>query len=171
MADSKEMVEDENKIGTVIGDDIEFRGTLSFKKSLKIKGFFEGKIETDGHLLVGNDPWKGVDVRDGRLLLVVPDCSILLPSPPKRFVGRRQRFAQQVLPGPDRTPRGEDFRRDPAPDDPPDLGTRRAGRGPSRSSTAAKTRRESTTCTVNWTCGRERPSPHTLRRTRPRFPP
>ncbi|HNR87476.1 MAG TPA: polymer-forming cytoskeletal protein [Spirochaetota bacterium] len=63
MADSKEMVEDENKIGTVIGDDIEFRGTLSFKKSLKIKGFFEGKIETDGHLLVGQDARVSADIR------------------------------------------------------------------------------------------------------------
>ena len=36
MAEIKEIVEDENKIDTVIAEDIEFRGTLKFKSSLKI---------------------------------------------------------------------------------------------------------------------------------------
>ena len=31
MSDIKEIVEDENKIDTVIADDIDFRGTLKFK--------------------------------------------------------------------------------------------------------------------------------------------
>jgi hypothetical protein len=52
----REIVEDENKISTVIADDIEFRGRLVFKNSLKIKGFFEGKIETKGHLMIGQRP-------------------------------------------------------------------------------------------------------------------
>lgn len=55
MADPKEYVEDENKIDTVIADDIDFKGTLVFKKSLKIKGSFEGKIQSEGHIIVGQE--------------------------------------------------------------------------------------------------------------------
>ena len=62
MADIKEVVEDENKIGTVIGDDIQFKGSLKFKNSLKIKGTFEGKIETDGHLIIGREAVVSADV-------------------------------------------------------------------------------------------------------------
>ena len=53
MAEEKEnkvVLEDENKIDTVIADDIDFRGKLIFKNSLKIKGYIEGKIETEGKL-------------------------------------------------------------------------------------------------------------------------
>jgi cytoskeletal protein CcmA (bactofilin family) len=62
MAEIKEFIEDENKIGTVIGEDIEFKGKLTFKESLKIKGSFEGKIETDGHLIIGREAVVNADV-------------------------------------------------------------------------------------------------------------
>ena len=65
MPDIKEIVEDENKIGTVIAEDISFRGTLQFKNSLKIKGFFEGKIETDGHLIIGQEATVSADILAG----------------------------------------------------------------------------------------------------------
>lgn len=55
MAEIKEIVEDENKIDTVIAEDIEFKGTLKFKSSLKIKGQFEGKIFSDGQLIIGRE--------------------------------------------------------------------------------------------------------------------
>jgi len=55
MPELKDMLEDENKIDTVIADDINFKGFLKFKNSLKIKGTFEGKIETNGHLIIGNE--------------------------------------------------------------------------------------------------------------------
>lgn len=55
MVETREIIEDENKIGTVINNDISFKGTLKFKSSLKIKGVFEGKIETDGLLIIGDD--------------------------------------------------------------------------------------------------------------------
>lgn len=55
MVEQKEIIEDENKIGTVIASDIKFRGTLKFKSSLKIKGFFQGKVETDGTLIIGDE--------------------------------------------------------------------------------------------------------------------
>ncbi len=63
MADIKEVVEDENKIGTVIADDIEFKGKLIFKDSLKIRGSFEGKIETDGHLIIGQEAVVSADIK------------------------------------------------------------------------------------------------------------
>ena len=53
MAEVKEIIEDENKIGTVMADDISFRGRIVFKDSLKIKGNVEGTIESDGHLVIG----------------------------------------------------------------------------------------------------------------------
>lgn len=65
MAPDKEIVEDENKIDTVIADDIEFRGKILFKNSLKIKGFFEGKIETEGNLIVGQEATVSADVIAG----------------------------------------------------------------------------------------------------------
>lgn len=55
MAENKEIIEDENKIATVIAPDINFKGTLKFKNSLKIKGGFHGKIESEGQLIVGKD--------------------------------------------------------------------------------------------------------------------
>jgi len=55
MSEIKEIIEDENKIDTVIAEDIEFRGTLKFKSSLKIKGKFEGKIFSDGQLIIGRE--------------------------------------------------------------------------------------------------------------------
>ena len=65
MADIKEVVEDENKIGTVINNDIHFKGTLKFRNSLKIKGSFEGKIETDGHLIIGEEAKVSADINAG----------------------------------------------------------------------------------------------------------
>ncbi len=59
---AKEILEDENKIDTVIADDIEFRGNLRFKNSLKIKGRFEGKIETEGHLIIGREAAVSADI-------------------------------------------------------------------------------------------------------------
>lgn len=62
MSEIKEIVEDENKIDTVIAEDIEFRGTLKFKNSLKIKGKFEGRIVSDGQLIIGRESAISADV-------------------------------------------------------------------------------------------------------------
>ena len=62
MPEIKEIVEDENKIETVIAEDIEFKGILKFKNSLKIKGAFEGKIETDGNLIIGREGIVSADI-------------------------------------------------------------------------------------------------------------
>lgn len=63
MTEVKEIIEDENKISTVIAEDIEFKGRLVFKNSLKIKGSFSGKIESDGHLIIGQEANVSADVK------------------------------------------------------------------------------------------------------------
>ena len=65
MPEAKEIIEDENKISTVMGDDITFKGRLLFKDSLKIKGEFEGTIESDGHLYVGMESNVRADITSG----------------------------------------------------------------------------------------------------------
>lgn len=46
---------DDQSMDTVLADDIDCKGKLTFKKDLLIKGKFEGKIETnEGHLYIGN---------------------------------------------------------------------------------------------------------------------
>jgi cytoskeletal protein CcmA (bactofilin family) len=62
MAENREIFEDENKIHTVIAPDIAFTGRLVFKNSLKIKGNFHGKIESEGHLIIGRDADVHADV-------------------------------------------------------------------------------------------------------------
>ena len=62
MSENREVVEDENKIDTAIAEDIEFRGTLKFKSSLKIKGRFEGKIFSDGQLIIGRESNTSADI-------------------------------------------------------------------------------------------------------------
>ena len=44
---------EEKDVDTVLADDIDFSGTMKFKKSLMIKGKFDGRIDADGHLILG----------------------------------------------------------------------------------------------------------------------
>ena len=68
MANKEDKIEiDEKAIDTVLAADIEFKGTLRFKKSLMIKGKFEGEIDADGHLIVGPDAEIRAKVRAGVL--------------------------------------------------------------------------------------------------------
>jgi cytoskeletal protein CcmA (bactofilin family) len=43
----------EDKITTVVADDLEIKGTIKFKTSVMLKGVFEGEIFSDGLLVVG----------------------------------------------------------------------------------------------------------------------
>ena len=46
---------DETEIDTVLAEDIDFTGELSFNKPLMIKGKFNGTIHASGDLYVGDD--------------------------------------------------------------------------------------------------------------------
>jgi cytoskeletal protein CcmA (bactofilin family) len=46
---------DENEIDTILADDIDFQGVLSFDKPLMIKGKFKGEIKASGDLYIGQD--------------------------------------------------------------------------------------------------------------------
>jgi cytoskeletal protein CcmA (bactofilin family) len=47
--------EQEKEINTILAEDIKFNGTLKFSTSLKIKGEFEGEIDSTGHLVIGKN--------------------------------------------------------------------------------------------------------------------
>jgi len=44
---------DENEIDTVLAEDIDFSGVLTFKKPLMIKGNFKGEIKASSDLYIG----------------------------------------------------------------------------------------------------------------------
>lgn len=46
---------DENEIDTILAEDIDFEGVLSFTRPLMIKGRFRGEIRASGDLYVGPD--------------------------------------------------------------------------------------------------------------------
>ena len=45
----------EKDITTVLAEDISFKGSMKFKTSLMVKGKFEGDIESEGILLIGEN--------------------------------------------------------------------------------------------------------------------
>lgn len=57
----------EDKIDTIIGDDIVFKGTLKFNNSLMIKGQFKGSIESSGELYIGETGQVNADIKVGTL--------------------------------------------------------------------------------------------------------
>lgn len=52
--DESKVIE-EKDVDTILADDIDFSGTMKFKKSLMIKGKFDGRIDADGHLILGTN--------------------------------------------------------------------------------------------------------------------
>lgn len=46
---------DENEIDTILAEDIDFQGVLSFERPLMIKGKFKGEIKASGDLYIGPD--------------------------------------------------------------------------------------------------------------------
>jgi cytoskeletal protein CcmA (bactofilin family) len=44
---------DENEIDTILAEDIDFSGVLSFQKPLMIKGLFQGEIKASSDLYIG----------------------------------------------------------------------------------------------------------------------
>lgn len=62
-------MKDEN-IDTIIGDDISFRGTLTFKDTLKIKGQFKGSISSPGRLIIDETGDVEADIEVGSLVVL-----------------------------------------------------------------------------------------------------
>jgi len=53
MKNNESKFTEEKDVDTVLAEDIDFSGTMRFKKSLMIKGKFDGQIDADGHLILG----------------------------------------------------------------------------------------------------------------------
>ena len=96
MTEKKEIVEDENKIDTVIADDITFRGSLKFKNSLKVKGIFEGKIETDGHLIIGREATVSADIK-AKIVSISGDVNGKVRSSGKIEMFKKSRVNGDIL--------------------------------------------------------------------------
>lgn len=58
-----------DEISTVIGDDITFRGKVTFSNSLKIKGVFKGTILSKGKLVVEDSGDVEADIEVGTLVV------------------------------------------------------------------------------------------------------
>jgi cytoskeletal protein CcmA (bactofilin family) len=56
---------EEKDVDTVLAEDIDFSGTMKFKKSLMIKGKFDGKIDAEGHLILGNNSVVKAEIKAG----------------------------------------------------------------------------------------------------------
>ncbi len=59
----------ENDFPTIIGADAKFKGDLSFDKSVKVLGSFEGRIDTKGDLLVASGGMLQADVEAGNIVI------------------------------------------------------------------------------------------------------
>jgi len=53
------------QVGTTLGEDTEFNGTLKFGNSLKIEGKFQGDLSSPGHLIIGRSGQVRAEVRVG----------------------------------------------------------------------------------------------------------
>jgi len=56
---------EEKDVDTVLAEDIDFSGTMKFKNSLMIKGKFDGKIDAEGHLILGPNSEVKATIRAG----------------------------------------------------------------------------------------------------------
>jgi cytoskeletal protein CcmA (bactofilin family) len=59
----------ENDFPTIIGSDAKFKGDLSFDKSVKVLGSFEGRIDTKGDLFVASGGTLQADVEAGNIIV------------------------------------------------------------------------------------------------------
>lgn len=54
---------------TVLGRETSFRGTMRFNDSLKIDGFFEGNIESEGSLYIEKDAEVRAQIKVGKIIV------------------------------------------------------------------------------------------------------
>lgn len=62
MAEIHERRVNENKLDTVLAEDIDFEGEVSFTKELMIKGRYSGKIRATGDLYIAADAEVDADI-------------------------------------------------------------------------------------------------------------
>ena len=60
--------DNETRVTTVIADDLEIKGSISFKTSLMIKGNFEGEIKSEGLLVVGPTATVKAEITTNKLI-------------------------------------------------------------------------------------------------------
>jgi cytoskeletal protein CcmA (bactofilin family) len=60
--------DNETRVTTVIADDLEIKGSISFKSSLMIKGNFEGEIRSEGLLVVGPTATVKAEITTNKLI-------------------------------------------------------------------------------------------------------
>ena len=58
---------DENEIDTVLAEDIDFTGVLTFKKPLMIKGNFNGEIKASSDLYIGEKAFVKAKIEANRV--------------------------------------------------------------------------------------------------------
>jgi cytoskeletal protein CcmA (bactofilin family) len=65
MKNTETKVIEEKDIDTILAEDIDFSGTMKFKKSLMIKGKFDGRIDAEGHLILGPNSVVKAEIKAG----------------------------------------------------------------------------------------------------------
>ncbi len=65
--DNESKMIEEKDVDTVLAEDIDFSGTMRFKKSLMIKGKFDGQIDAEGHLILGSNAVVKATIKTGVL--------------------------------------------------------------------------------------------------------
>ena len=65
MKNTESKVIEEKDIDTILAEDIDFSGTMKFKKSLMIKGKFDGRIDAEGHLILGPNSVVKAEIKAG----------------------------------------------------------------------------------------------------------
>jgi cytoskeletal protein CcmA (bactofilin family) len=66
---NKNPVYDFGMVNTVFGEDTEFTGDLSFKKSVQINGAFEGEITSSGYLVIGEKAVVKANIKAKNIIL------------------------------------------------------------------------------------------------------
>jgi cytoskeletal protein CcmA (bactofilin family) len=57
------------KIETILGENSEFKGCLSFEGGVRIEGKFEGEIRADGDLIIGEDAVVKANISAGTVII------------------------------------------------------------------------------------------------------
>lgn len=65
----REIMTDESRLAGLIDQGTELKGELNFKGSFRIEGYFQGKINSDAMLIIGEKGKVEADVKVGQLII------------------------------------------------------------------------------------------------------